>query len=92
MAQKCHLGPRPPNEKGWFWQEGPEPPRTQKDTPRARNKDKDVGVGDMEELAREAKDGRIWPEAIYDDWSHKGPGNSDMAKNAIEHQKGPNFP
>ncbi|MBW0522752.1 hypothetical protein O181_062467 [Austropuccinia psidii MF-1] len=43
---------------------GPEPPRTQKDTPRPKNKDKDLGLGDMEELAREAKDGRIWPEAI----------------------------
>ncbi|MBW0489687.1 hypothetical protein O181_029402 [Austropuccinia psidii MF-1] len=29
-----------------------------------KNKDKDLGVGDMEELAREAKDGGIWPEAI----------------------------
>ncbi|MBW0569445.1 hypothetical protein O181_109160 [Austropuccinia psidii MF-1] len=42
----------------------PEPSKTQKDTPRPKNKDKDLGVGDMEELAREAKDGRIWPEAI----------------------------
>ncbi|MBW0519460.1 hypothetical protein O181_059175 [Austropuccinia psidii MF-1] len=39
-------------------------PRTSWDTPRPKNKDKDLGVGDMEELAREAKDGRIWPEAI----------------------------
>ncbi|MBW0584068.1 hypothetical protein O181_123783 [Austropuccinia psidii MF-1] len=33
-------------------------------TPRPKNKDKDLGVGDMEELAREANDGRIWPWAI----------------------------
>ncbi|MBW0570000.1 hypothetical protein O181_109715 [Austropuccinia psidii MF-1] len=51
-------------QKGWFLLEGPEPPRKKKDTPRARKKDKDLGVGDMEELARVPKDGRIWPEAI----------------------------
>ncbi|MBW0540249.1 hypothetical protein O181_079964 [Austropuccinia psidii MF-1] len=64
MAQKGHLRPRPPNEKGWFWLGGPEPPRKQKDTPRLKNKDKDLGVGDMEELARESNDGTIWTEAI----------------------------
>ncbi|MBW0545670.1 hypothetical protein O181_085385 [Austropuccinia psidii MF-1] len=50
--------------EGLVLEEGQEPPRTQKDTPRPKNKDKDLGVGDMEELDREAKDGRIWPEAI----------------------------
>ncbi|MBW0535374.1 hypothetical protein O181_075089 [Austropuccinia psidii MF-1] len=29
-----------------------------------RNKDKDLGLGDMEELAKESKDGSIWPKAI----------------------------
>ncbi|MBW0580550.1 hypothetical protein O181_120265 [Austropuccinia psidii MF-1] len=59
MAQKGHLGSRPPNEKGW-----PRAPRKQKDTSRSKEKDKDLRVGDMEELAREANDSRIWPEAI----------------------------
>ncbi|MBW0587287.1 hypothetical protein O181_127002 [Austropuccinia psidii MF-1] len=64
MAQKGYLGPRPPNEKGWLWLGGPEPPRKQKDTPRPKNKAKDLGVGNMEELAREANYGRIWPGAM----------------------------
>ncbi|MBW0572272.1 hypothetical protein O181_111987 [Austropuccinia psidii MF-1] len=50
--------------EGLVLEEGPEPPRTRNNTPRPKNKDKDLGVGDMEEWAREAKDGRIWPEAI----------------------------
>ncbi|MBW0526168.1 hypothetical protein O181_065883 [Austropuccinia psidii MF-1] len=78
MAQKGYLRPRPPNEKGWLV--GPEPPRKQKDTPRPKNKDEDLGVGDMEELAREAKDGRIWPEAII------GQGRV-LCQKAIEHQR-----
>ncbi|MBW0461936.1 hypothetical protein O181_001651 [Austropuccinia psidii MF-1] len=53
-----------PRNKEWLWLECPEPPKKQEDTSRPKNKDKDLGVGDIEELAREAKDGSRWPEAI----------------------------
>ncbi|MBW0468007.1 hypothetical protein O181_007722 [Austropuccinia psidii MF-1] len=66
-------GHRGPNEKGWFWLEDPEPLRKQKDTPRPKKKDKDLGVGDMEGLAREAKDGRIWPKG------HRAPEGGKLA-------------
>ncbi|MBW0581960.1 hypothetical protein O181_121675 [Austropuccinia psidii MF-1] len=42
-----HLGCGTPNEKGWLWLGGPEPPGRQKDTPRPKNKDRGLGVGDM---------------------------------------------
>ncbi|MBW0470015.1 hypothetical protein O181_009730 [Austropuccinia psidii MF-1] len=45
---------------------GARPLTNQKEPPRPKNKDKDLGVGDIEELSREAKDGRIWPGAIKD--------------------------
>ncbi|MBW0486111.1 hypothetical protein O181_025826 [Austropuccinia psidii MF-1] len=51
MTQKGHLGPGPPNEKGWLWIGGP------------KTKIEAWGLG-IWKLAREANDGRIWPEAI----------------------------
>ncbi|MBW0536134.1 hypothetical protein O181_075849, partial [Austropuccinia psidii MF-1] len=56
-----HLGPGPPNEKGWLWLGGPEPPRRQKDTPGPKTKTETWGL-EIWKLAREANDGRIWPK------------------------------
>ncbi|MBW0592566.1 hypothetical protein O181_132281 [Austropuccinia psidii MF-1] len=58
---------------------GPEPYRRHKDTPKPKNKYRGLGV-ELWELARKANDGRIWPEAINDDWGNKRAGEGDMAK------------
>ncbi|MBW0489242.1 hypothetical protein O181_028957 [Austropuccinia psidii MF-1] len=73
MSQKGHLGPRPRNEKGWWlWLGGPEPPGLQ-------TKIEAWGLG-IWKLARKANDGRIWPEAINDDWGHERPREGAMSK------------
>ncbi|MBW0573642.1 hypothetical protein O181_113357 [Austropuccinia psidii MF-1] len=47
-----HLGPRPLMKRGDLrmvvMARGPRPPRRQKDTPRPKNKDRGLGIGDME--------------------------------------------
>ncbi|MBW0490022.1 hypothetical protein O181_029737 [Austropuccinia psidii MF-1] len=84
MAQKGHLGPGPPNVKGWSqdggygW--GAQNPLGDKGTPPGpKTKIEAWGLG-MWKLARKANDGRIWLEAKNDDCSHERPGEGAMAK------------
>ncbi|MBW0487090.1 hypothetical protein O181_026805 [Austropuccinia psidii MF-1] len=93
MAQKGHLGPRPPNEKGLpkdgCYGEGSQNPLGDKRTPpRRKTKMEAWGLG-IWKLPREANDSRICPEAINNHWGHKRPRESAMAKRSIEHQRGP---
>ncbi|MBW0511691.1 hypothetical protein O181_051406 [Austropuccinia psidii MF-1] len=72
MTQKGHLGLSPAKERGWRkakgdWLGGLEAPRRQKESPGPKSKIKAQGLV-IWKLAKEANDGRIWPEAINDDW------------------------
>ncbi|MBW0490726.1 hypothetical protein O181_030441 [Austropuccinia psidii MF-1] len=68
MAQKGHLGPRPPNEKGWpkddVHGQGAQNSLGDKRTPPGPKTRIETWGLEIWKLAREANDGRIWPEAI----------------------------
>ncbi|MBW0575135.1 hypothetical protein O181_114850 [Austropuccinia psidii MF-1] len=69
---------------------GPEPmmrARRQRDPPRPKTKIEIWGLR-IWKLAREANDGRIWPEAINDGSGNKRSGNGDMAKIPESTRKG----
>ncbi|MBW0519616.1 hypothetical protein O181_059331 [Austropuccinia psidii MF-1] len=77
MAQKGHLGLNPPNERGCPKArdvgEGAWRPLEDKRTPPGpKSKIKGWGLV-MWKLAKEANDGRIWPEAMNDDGGQDWP-------------------
>ncbi|MBW0549554.1 hypothetical protein O181_089269 [Austropuccinia psidii MF-1] len=79
-----HRGQDPPNEKGWPKDNeegyGAQNPLGDRETPPRPKKKIEAWGLRIWELAREANDGRIWPEDINDGWGHNWPGKSDMAK------------
>ncbi|MBW0550532.1 hypothetical protein O181_090247 [Austropuccinia psidii MF-1] len=64
----------------------PRTPLGDKRTPQAQKKLEAWGLG-IWKLDRKANDGRIWTEAINDDWAHERPGKGAMAKGPVGHKR-----